>query len=124
MIYVPPGIYRLPASGVTSYNALVEHGIGDFYEASDVRANYEIAGVSVLFGSVPGVFEDRRHDVAQPRIDLLPRPWQTHGVLAHLETGRSYTSSICGFARAEQNFLLNEQINRCWNARHVGGLGD
>ena len=75
MIYVPAGIYRLPASGVTSYNALVEHGIGDFYEASDVRANYEIAGVSVLFGSVPGVFEDRRHDVAQPRIDLLARPW-------------------------------------------------
>ena len=46
------------------HNALVEHGIGDFYESSDVRANYEIAGVSVLFRSVPGVFKDRRHDVA------------------------------------------------------------
>ena len=57
------------------HNALVEHGIGDFYEASDVRANYEIAGVAVFFRSVPGVLEDRRHDVAQSRIDLLAWPW-------------------------------------------------
>ena len=56
------------------HNALVEHGIGDFYEAGDVRAYYEIAGLSVLFGGVPGVLEDRGHDVTQPRVDLLARP--------------------------------------------------
>ena len=28
----------------TSYHALIEHGISDFYESSDVRADYEIAG--------------------------------------------------------------------------------
>ena len=44
-------------------NTLIEHGISDFYEASDVGADYEIAGLPVLFRSVPGDFEDRRHDV-------------------------------------------------------------
>ena len=62
-----PRSFGEPGSWLANlHNALVEHGIGYFYEASDVRANYEIAGVSVLFRSVPCVFEDRRHDVAQP----------------------------------------------------------
>ena len=39
-------------------NALVEHGIGNLYEASDVGADYEIAGLSVLFRGVPGIFKD------------------------------------------------------------------
>ena len=79
-----------------------------------------LPGCPVLFRSVPCVFEDRRHDVSQPRIDLLPRPRQTHGVLAHLETGGGNASRICGFAGAEQNFFLHEQIDRCRHARHVG----
>ena len=56
-------------------NALFEHRIGHFYEAGYVGADHEIAGLSVLFRSVPGNFEDGRHDVAQPRIDLVARPW-------------------------------------------------
>ena len=48
------------------HNALVEHGISDLYESCDVRANYEVARLSVIFRSFPGVFEDGRHDVAQP----------------------------------------------------------
>ena len=34
-------------------NALVEHGIGDLDEPGDVCADYEIAGLPVLFRSVP-----------------------------------------------------------------------
>src|SRR4029077_3921485 len=117
------GICRLPASGVTSYHALVEHGISDFYESGDVRANYEIAGLSVIFRGLPGVFEDGGHDVAQSRIDLLPWPRQTHGVLAHLETRGSNASRIRSFAGAKQNFLLQEQIDSRGDARHVGRFG-
>jgi hypothetical protein len=57
------------------YHALVEHGVGHLYEASYVRADHQIARLPVLFRSVPGVFKDCRHDVAQARIDLLARPW-------------------------------------------------
>jgi hypothetical protein len=41
------------------HNALVEHGIGDFYEASDVCADHEIAGLPVIFCGVPGILKDR-----------------------------------------------------------------
>ena len=34
-------------------NALIEHGISDFYESGDVSADHEIAGLPVLFRSVP-----------------------------------------------------------------------
>src|SRR4029077_10395902 len=113
-----------PASGVTSYHALIEHGISDFYESSYVGADHKIAGLSVLFRSIPGGFEDRRHDVTQSRIDLLPWPRQTHRVLAHLETRGSNASRICGFAGAKQNFFLQEQIDRCRHAGHVGRFRD
>ena len=55
-------------------NALVEHGIGHLYEASDVCADNEIAGLPVLFRGVPGILKDGGHDVAQPGIDLFARP--------------------------------------------------
>ena len=59
-----PGYTGSPASGVTSYHTLVEHGIGDFHESGYVCADHEIAGLTVLFRSFPGVFEDRGHNVA------------------------------------------------------------
>ena len=34
-------------------NALVKHGVGHFYEAGYIGADHEIAGLSVLFRSVP-----------------------------------------------------------------------
>ena len=56
MIYVPRGDTDFQLQE-TSYHALIEHGIGDFYESGDVRANYEIAGLSVIFRSLPGVLK-------------------------------------------------------------------
>src|ERR1700757_3488037 len=56
-------------------NALVEHGVGDLYKTGYIGADHEISGLPVLFRSVPGVFKDCGHDVAQARIDLLARPW-------------------------------------------------
>jgi hypothetical protein len=48
-------------------------------------ANDEITRVAVLVGGFPCVFENRRHNVAQPRINFFARPWQAHRVLAHLD---------------------------------------
>src|ERR1044071_1917448 len=36
-------------------NALVEHGVGHLDESGDVRAHHEIAGLTILFGSFPGI---------------------------------------------------------------------
>jgi len=57
------------------HNALIQHGVGHLHEAGYVGADDEIARLPVLFRSVPGVFKDSGHDLAQPRIDLLARPW-------------------------------------------------
>ena len=35
------------------HDALIEHGVRDFYESGDVRTNDEIAGLSVFVGSFP-----------------------------------------------------------------------
>jgi len=35
------------------HDALIEHGVRDFYEPGDVRTNDEIAGLSVFVGSFP-----------------------------------------------------------------------
>ena len=59
-------------------NTLIEHGIGDLDEPGYVCADHEIAGLRVLFRSVPGVLKDGGHDVAQTGIDLFARPWQAH----------------------------------------------
>jgi hypothetical protein len=67
------------------HDALVEHGVGNLHEPGDVRANDEITRVAVLVGGFPCVFENRRHNVAQPRINFFARPWQAHRVLAHLD---------------------------------------
>ena len=45
-------------------NTLVEHGIGDFHESGYVCADHEIAGLTVLFRSIPGVLKNRGHNVA------------------------------------------------------------
>jgi hypothetical protein len=52
--------------GHALHDTLIEHRIRNFDESSDVRADDEIAGLPVLFRSVPGVFKNRGHDVAQP----------------------------------------------------------
>src|SRR5262249_36576108 len=105
---------------VLLHNTLVEHSIRDLDEASYVCADHEIARLAVLFRSVPRVFKDCRHDVAQTGIDLLAGPWQTHRVLAHFQTGRRHASGIRRFAGTKQNLFLNEKINCRWYAGHVG----
>jgi len=56
------------------YNPLIEHRVRYFHEPGDVRANYEVARVSVFFGGFPCVLVDREHDVAQTRINFFAWP--------------------------------------------------
>ena len=48
-----PLAWRSPKWLANLHNALVEHGIGDLDEPGDVCADHEIAGLPVLFRSVP-----------------------------------------------------------------------
>ena len=45
-------------------NALIEHGVGDLHETSDVCADHEIAGFAVLLRCIPRDLENRGHDMA------------------------------------------------------------
>src|SRR6476620_12253686 len=113
-----------PARGKTAlrakqlYDALIEHGVRDFYESGDVCTNDKIARLAVFIGSFPCRLEDRRHDVAQARINFFARPRQTHGILAHFKPRGCYTAGIRRFARTEENLFLKEKIHSRWHDRH------
>src|SRR4030095_3811868 len=57
-------------------------------------------------------------------IDSFARPWQAHRVLTHLQPGRRHTTGICCFTGAKKDFSLEEQIDACWDSRHVGRFGN
>src|SRR3954451_17282911 len=65
--------FDIPAAGRSNYT-LVEHGVGDLKEPSDVRAIYIIAGSAETFRGCAAGFVNRLHDTLQPRIDLFARP--------------------------------------------------
>src|SRR6266581_6267600 len=106
------------------HNALVEHGICNFDKTGDVRADDQITRLPVLSGGFPRIFVDREHDVTQTRIDFFARPGQTHGVLAHFQSGSGYAAGIRRFAGTEKDFSLEEKIDTRWDSRHVGCLGN
>lgn len=55
-------------------HALIEHGIRYLNKAGDVGAHYQVARVTVFFGSVIGGCVDGLHDTAQTFIDLFSGP--------------------------------------------------
>ena len=67
---------------------------------------------------------DIRHDGTQTLIHLLCRPFETHGVLGHLQTGSSYTAGVGCFTRAVEDLCALEDSNRFRSRRHVCTLGN
>src|SRR5207237_9380532 len=92
-----------------SNNTLIEHRVRDFDEASNVSANHQVAGLIILRGSVPRIFVDRRHNLAEAKIDFLARPRQTHGILSHLKARNGDPARIRGLARTVKNFFGKNQ---------------
>src|SRR5918996_6592857 len=78
----------------------------------------------VLSGGSPCILRDRGEDVTETGMDSLARPWQPHRVLAHFQTGRCHTASVCCLTRAEEDFLAEKKINACRHRRHIGRFGD
>src|SRR5207249_3982123 len=46
------------------HDTLIQHGVGNFYEAGDVGSDSQISRLSRLRGGFPCVLEDRGHNVA------------------------------------------------------------
>ena len=58
----------------SSDQPLIHHRVGDFKEASGVRAVYVISGGAVLLGGFAANLVNHAHDVVQPRVDFIARP--------------------------------------------------
>lgn len=112
------------------------HGVGDLEETGDVGAGNEgwvlaLSAGDVLLCGLEAVLEDILHDVLELVVDLLGGPADALGVLGHLETGNSDTTSVGGLAGCvpESTVLLLlaghlEHVNGLLGATHVGALGD
>ena len=72
-----------------SNKSLIEHGVGDFYEARDVGAGDEVAGRAPPFGR--GCFARARvnisHNVLELGVGFLEGPGDPLAILRHLESG-------------------------------------
>src|SRR5206468_4591227 len=80
-------------------DTLIEHGVRDFYKAGNVRADYEVAGLTIFGGSIPRIFVNGSHNVTETLIDFLAWPGQPHGILGHLKAGNRDAARICSLAR-------------------------
>ena len=94
------------------YDSLLDHRLGDFHKACDVRALH-VVEVAVLFGAVlhAGVV-DRRHDLVQLGVDLLGRPVVFHRVLAHLQSRRGDAAGVDSLGRSNDLDVLLELCDR------------
>ena len=80
----------IPKSGICnpkSNQALIEHGVGDFYEARDVGAGDKVAGTAVFFGGFTGAFVDVAHNGLELGVGFLEGPGDPLAVLRHFEAG-------------------------------------
>ena len=104
-------------------HSLLDHRLGDFHKARDVRALH-VVEVAVLLGAVlhAGVV-DRRHDLVQLGVDLLGRPVEFLRVLRHFETRRGHAAGVHGLARSVGNLRRDEGVDGLRAAAHVRNLG-
>jgi len=56
------------------HESLVEHGVGDLHETSDVGAYYEIARLPIFFGCLICLLMNSNHNVVQSLVDLFASP--------------------------------------------------
>ena len=104
--------------------ALVDHRVGDFDEAGDVRA-LDVVDVAVVFGAVleaGGV--DIGHDAVEGIVHFLGRPLLAHGVLAHLKTGGGDAARIGCLAGGVEEAVRLEDPDGFRSGRHVGAFRD
>ena len=67
---------------------------------------------------------DIRHDRAEPLVHFLCRPFESHRVLGHLESGSSHTSGIGCLTRRIENLSTLEDSNSFRCRRHVSSFGN
>lgn len=115
---------------------LVVHGVGDLDETGNVGAGNEgwelaLGAWDVLLSGLEAVLEDILHDVLELVVDLLGGPADSLGVLGHLESGNSDTTSVGGLARCVPESLALlllagslEHVDGLLGATHVGALSD
>src|SRR5215471_15174685 len=94
----------------TLHQTLVQHGVGDLQEASNVGAVYQVAGRAVFLGRFEAVLVDGDHDLVQTLVDLLSGPAQTRAILGHFEAGGRYAAGISCFGRSVKDLGIEKQL--------------
>ena len=102
--------------------ALCHHGVGNFYEARDIRADNEVALFAALDGSVVSIVEDALHDALELCIDFLEGPAQTHAVLAHFKAAGGNAAGVGCLCRSKEDAGVQEGLSRLVGAGHVGAF--
>ena len=90
---------------------MVQHCVHHFDEPGDVGADHVIARFSEIDGHVTAGLVNLFHNRFEPVVHLLPGPVQPHAVLGHFKTGYGYPAGIGGFARAVEDFMVEEDID-------------
>ena len=103
-------------------NTLLNHGISNLYEASDVSADNEVVLVTVLLGSLGDVLVDGLHDVLELSVNLFEGPGKSLGVLAHFESGGCYAACVCSLTGSKEKSCFLDKLCSLKSGGHVSAF--
>ncbi len=95
-------------------NALCQHGVRYFLEASNICTGNIIAFTVIFLGRTIDVFKDIGHDRVEAIIGVLKGPGVAGCVLLHFQRGGSNAASIGGLSRREVDLGFLEDVDRLW----------
>ncbi len=104
-------------------DTLLEHSLGNFHEAGDVRTLHVVDVAVGLLAVFNASLVDALHDGVEPFVHFLARPGEVHAVLRHFEARGSYATGVDSLARSEEDAGLLESVDSFRSTSHVGNLG-
>ena len=104
--------------------SLGHHCSRNLHEASDVGSVDEVTLAVEFFSCTCCGRVNIGHDALETIVDFLASPFQTHGVLRHLESRDCDTACIGCLCRPEHDAVVDEDFNTLSGGRHVCAFRD